>query len=199
MAGAAGRGHLLVTLPSSSMPSAQTSGGMAAVLEQNIGKMAELRRVAEARRDRKTRIADAITRFAGSMTSVSVHAALFGGWILLNSGLVPGVRPFDPFPFVMLAMFASVEAIFLSTFVLISQNRMTALANRRDELDVQISLLSEHEITRIIEMLDALLKHHGIAAARPDEIEVLKQDVAPDEVVSEIEKVERGTKSEPRG
>ena len=80
------------------------------------------------------------------MRFVYLHLALFGGWIIVNLGLIPGLRPFDP-SFVVLAMVASVEAIFLSTFVLISQNRMAAAADRRADLDLQVSLLAEHEIT----------------------------------------------------
>ena len=78
----------------------------------------------------------------------------------------PGLRPFDPFPFVMLAMAASVEAIFLSTFVLISQNRMAELADKRADLDLQINLLSEHEITRLVKLLDAVAKRLGIPTTR---------------------------------
>jgi uncharacterized membrane protein len=77
---------------------------------------------------------------------ICVHAVIFGGWIVVNLGWTP-LPPFDP-SFVVLAMVASVEAIFLSTFVLIMQNRLAALADERAELDLQISLLAEHEITR---------------------------------------------------
>ena len=77
------------------------------------------------------------------------------------------MRPFDPFPFVMLAMIASVEAIFLSTFVLISRNRQARLAERRAELDLQISLLAEHEITRLVERLEAVAEHLGVEQGAP--------------------------------
>ncbi|MFT3772780.1 MAG: DUF1003 domain-containing protein [Minicystis sp.] len=103
-------------------------------------------------------------------------------------GVVPGVRPFDPFPFVMLAMIASVEAIFLSTFVLISQNRMAALADRRADLDVQINLLAEHEITRLIALCDAMAQHLGVHPEPGSQrIEELKRDVRPEAVLDEIE------------
>ena len=135
---------------------------LAGVVRRNIQALLEVRKRLERRKSRQEAIADAITRFTGSMTFVYLHAAIFGGWILVNTGVVPGVRPFDPFPFVMLAMIASVEAIFLSTFVLISQNRMAALADKRADLDLQINLLSEHEITRLIELVDAIADHLGV-------------------------------------
>ena len=106
-----------------------------------------------------------MTGFAGSMTFVVVHAVFYGGWLIVNLGWIPSVRPWDPFPFVMLAMIASVEAIFLSTFILISQNRMQQLADRRAELDVQIGLLTEHELTRAIQMLDGIAQR--LQAPRP--------------------------------
>jgi len=97
----------------------------------------------ERRRDRENvtatlevRVADAITGFTGSMRFVYLHLVLFGLWILVNLGLVPGAPEFDP-SFVILAMVASVEAIFLSTFILISQNRMAAAADKRADLDLQ--------------------------------------------------------------
>jgi uncharacterized membrane protein len=83
------------------------------------------------------RVADAITGFTGSMTFVLLHLVLFGTWIVANLGWIPGVPPWDE-SFVVLAMIASVEAIFLSTFVLISQNRMMAAADQRADLDLQI-------------------------------------------------------------
>ena len=156
------------------------------MLRRNIDALANVRRRFDERRPPQARIADAITGFTGSMKFVLLHALLIGGWITVNTGAVPGVKPFDPYPFVMLAMIASCEAIFLSTFVLISQNRMSAVTSQRDELDVQISLLAEHEITRLIVMVEALMKHHGVPVARPDELAELKCDVNPEKVVDQI-------------
>jgi uncharacterized membrane protein len=84
-------------------------------------------------------------------------------------------------------MVASVEAIFLSTFVLISQNRISAAADKRADLDLQISLLAEHEVTKIAELVAAMAQRMGVEAARNPEIEEIKQDVAPDAVLDEIE------------
>src|SRR6266511_2727270 len=89
------------------------------VVRRNIQALLDIRKDLESKKSIEETVADAITSFTGSMTFVYIHAALFSGWIVVNTGVVPGVIPFDPFPFVMLAMIASVEAIFLSTFVLI--------------------------------------------------------------------------------
>jgi uncharacterized membrane protein len=167
------------------------SSPMAAVLQRNIRTLADIRRQRERDKSRGERIADAITAFTGSMAFVTLHAVVFAAWIVVNLGVVPGVKPFDPNPFTMLAMIASVEAIFLSTFVLISQNRMQAASMERDELDVQLSLLSEHEVTRLIGMVEALMKHHAVPLPAAEEIEELKQDVRPERVLPEIERVER--------
>jgi uncharacterized membrane protein len=132
------------------------------------------------------RIAGAITRFSGTMRFVYVHIVVYGFWILANLGLVPGVSKFDP-SFVILAMVASVEAIFLSTFILITQNRMSAAAEKRAELDLQISLLAEHEVTKLAALLSAIAGRLGIQTEVDAEVEQLKEDVAPEAVLDEIE------------
>ena len=137
-------------------------------------------------------MARAMTRFTGSMTFVYVHAALYGFWILANLGIVPGVRPWDD-SFVVLAMIASVEAIFLSTFILITQNRMAAAADRRAELDVQISLLAEHEITKLVELVSDLAERMGVSPK--SEVEELKRNVAPEAVLDAIAESERKLES----
>jgi len=134
-------------------------------------------------------LADNITSFAGSMTSVYVHVAFFGAWFLLNLRVLPGVTPFDPFPFVMLAMWASVEAIFLSTFVLISQNRQSEIDEQRNELDLQINLLAEHEVTLLIRMVEALSGRTG--ERFQDSSRELKQEVDPKAVLQLISEAER--------
>lgn len=170
---------------SGTAPRSELSG----VVHRNIEALLEVRRQADRRKPRQTRIADAITRFAGRMVFVYVHVILYGGWIALNSRVVPAIQPWDPFPFVMLAMIASVEAIFLSTFILISQNRMAEMADRRDDLDLQINLLSEHEVTRAIQLLDGIARHLGVPAPGND-VEELKRDVNPAQVMEQIERAE---------
>ena len=151
----------------------------------------------EMRRDREevtatleVRVADAITHFTGSMRFVYLHLALFGLWVIFNLGLIPSVPQFDP-SFVILAMVASVEAIFLSTFILISQDRMAAAADKRADLDLQINLLSEHEVTKLIALVSSIADRMGVKTEVDPEVDELKQDVAPEAVLDEIEERKR--------
>jgi len=164
---------------------------MAGVVRRNIQALVEVRRETDRKKSVQERIADTITAFTGSMRFVFLHAAFYGGWLAVNAGAIPGVEPWDPFPFVMLAMIASVEAIFLSTFVLISQNRMAALADQRAELDLQVSLLAEHEITRLVELVDNISRHVGASRGTDPHLEELKRDVRPEDVLKEMERGER--------
>jgi uncharacterized membrane protein len=170
--------------------SRQSSPGLAQVVERNIQALLLHRREQEVNRSREERFADTVTRFTGSLKFVYIHLVVFGLWILINLGWVPGVPRFDP-SFVVLAMVASVEAIFLSTFVLITQNRMAALADQRADLDLQISLLAEHEITRIITLVTAIAERLELDAARNPELAELSQDVAPERVMEKMEVHER--------
>ena len=161
-------------------------------LQRNIDALRRRQEVEEAKASGEQRFADAITRFSGSMTSAYLHLCLFGGWALANLGAVPGLSPFDP-SFVMLATIASVEAIFLSTFILISQNRASAAAERRANLNLQISLLSEREVTRLVRLTSAIAEHFGISAARDPELGELQNDIAPEAVLDALEGEEKKT------
>src|SRR5688572_4013680 len=171
------------------LPNGTSAGQFGTVLTRNINTLVELRKEADRNKSSQDRIADRITGFTGSMTFVYLHAALFGGWIVVNLGLLP-IPPFDP-TFVTLAMVASVEAIFLSTFVLISQNRMMAASDKRAELDLQISLLAEHEVTQAIKLLDAIAERLGVQADQDEELEEAKQDVDPAMVFQAIDEQEQ--------
>jgi uncharacterized membrane protein len=127
------------------------------------------------------------------MLFVYIHLAIFGFWIIANLGWVPGVPKWDE-SFVVLAMWASVEAIFLSTFVLISQNRMQAAADKRADLDLQISLLAEHEITKLATLVAAIAEHMGVQTEVDEELGEIQQDVAPEAVLDGIEATESQTK-----
>lgn len=129
--------------------------------ERNIGVIAELERAALHERSAADRLSDTITRLTGSGPFAIAHVGWFALWTLINTGLVPAIAPFDPFPFGLLTLLVSLEAIFLSVFVLMSQNRMTRHAEKRAQLDLQIDLLSEQELTTMLHMLRALCaKHH---------------------------------------
>ena len=159
---------------------------MGAVVDRNIRGLLERRKREDRERKVSDRIADRVTTFTGSMASVYLHLVVFGLWIAINLGWLP-IKKFDP-TFVVLAMVASVEAIFLSTFVLITQNRMAILAEKRAELDLQVSLLSEHEITRLIQLVSAIGERLDIKEASNPELDELKENVHPERVLDKIER-----------
>ena len=160
--------------------------GLSSVLERNIHALNERRSREEKQATAQEKLAEAITRFTGSMLFVYIHLAIFGFWIIANLGWVPVVRKWDE-SFVVLAMWASVEAIFLSTFVLISQNRMQAAADKRADLDLQISLLAEHEVTKLVTLVSAMAERMGVRTEVDKELGDITQDVAPEAVLDEIE------------
>lgn len=162
---------------------------MASVVERNIEALLARRHEEERRKSLQGRIADTVTRFTGSMLFVYIHLLLFGAWIVVNLGWTPWPK-FDP-SFVILAMFASVEAIFLSTFVLITQNRMAALADKRADLDLQVSLLAEHEITQLIVLVTAMAERMGISAAQDPVLAEASKDVLPEKVLDKIEQTQQ--------
>jgi uncharacterized membrane protein len=160
-------------------------GSLNSALERNIAALERRRRDELAAAPRNERAAQAISDFAGTMTFVYLHLAFFASWIAINIGWLPILPKFDE-SLVVLAMIASVEAIFISTFVLISQNRMAAQAEKRAELDLQISLLAEHEITKLVAMVDAIADHLGVRHDAEGEVDELKRDVAPENVLDAI-------------
>src|SRR3954465_13452705 len=141
---------------------------MAAVVERNIRALLTRRVQDEQKLSWQDRLADRITRFTGSMRFVYLHIVLYGSWIVLNVGWLP-IKPFDP-TFVILAMEASVEAIFLSTFILISQNRAQAASDKRDDLDLHINLVAEHELTRLTEMVSAIAQKLEVRTGNEQEV-----------------------------
>jgi uncharacterized membrane protein len=136
------------------------------------------------------RVADAITAFSGSMAFIHLHVAWFAVWILLNTGRA-GVHPFDPFPYGLLTMVVSLEAIFLSTLVLITQNRMGEEVGHRADLDLHIGLLTEHELTRALQMLGAIQDKLGIENHAASELADLEMETRPEDVMADIERLHR--------
>jgi uncharacterized membrane protein len=160
------------------------------VVDRNIATISRLRDEAEAAKSKQEHAADAITRFSGSMTFVYIHAAWFAAWIVINLGLI-GLPPFDPYPFGLLTLIVSLEAIFLSTFVLLSQNRQAIVADQRADLDLQINLLAEYEITRILVFVDRIAEKLGIDACKDPELAELEKDVEPGQLLHEIDEQEK--------
>ncbi len=164
------------------------------IMRKNISAIAERERKHLAEQGIQDRVANVITRFAGSMWFVYVHVIWFGLWILLNIGLIdiPRISEFDPFPFGLLTMVVSLEAIFLSTFILVSQNRMSKMSEQRSELDLHVNLLAEQKATKVLEVLDQIAKQLDSTSKRfnfktDPEIEALKVSPQPQEVLKVIE------------
>ena len=116
------------------------------------------------------RVAGIVTRAAGTSAFAVAHLAWFMVWILVNAGLIRGLEPFDPFPFSLLTLIVSLEAIFLSIWILISQNQMTRQAERRAHLDLQVNLLAEQESTATLRIVQRIARHLGIAETRLDDV-----------------------------
>jgi len=171
------------------------------LIDRNITTMVELRREEEERKSPQDRMADVLTAFSGNMVFVYLHVVWFTFWILANLGLLP-IKPFDPFPFGLLTLIVSLEAIFLSTFVLISQNRAGEVADKRADLDLQIDLLAEHKITHLVTLVAVIADRLGIDTSTIPDLSQLGSDVAPKAVLDEIryraDSEKKNKKPEPR-
>ena len=168
-----------------------SAAGVSNIVKENIRALSEAKQEHESAKGPQEKAADLLTRFSGSMAFVYTHALWFTLWMVLNLG-VAGLAAFDPFPFGLLTMVVSLEAIFLSTFVLISQNRSAELAERRAELDLQTNLLAEHELTRVLRVTRAIAEELGISVE--EEESELEADVAPKEIAEAIDREEAAAK-----
>lgn len=180
--------------PDNRHPGNQDAHGLAKIIERNIRTIVRLRLAAARSRGVQDRIADAVTAFSGRMAFVYVHVAWFIAWILFNTGWLSralGIEAFDPFPYGLLTMIVSLEAIFLSTFVLISQNRLSAEAERRADLALHTGLLTEHELTRALKMLDAIQDKMGIPNDQDQDLADLEMETRPEDVLAEIDRLQR--------
>jgi uncharacterized membrane protein len=174
---------------SKSDPTQKSQGGSVDDLtRRNVELIRELEESAKEQRKRSDLVAEAIANFCGSMTFVWVHVVWFGVWILIN--FVPGIRHLDPFPFTFLTLIVSLEAIFLSTFILISQNHDAKISERRNHLDLQINLLSEQENTKMMGMLRAIADTVGANLSHDPHLQALSEKTEPERLVRQIEEQE---------
>jgi uncharacterized membrane protein len=140
------------------------------------------------KRSGSERLADGIGSFAGSLTFVVVHLALLISWLLVNSGKISTVRPFDPYPFSLLGVIVAVEAVILSSFILMRQNRMMRRGERRDHLNLQVDLLAEKEITKLLQMVRAICGHLGLQNIMADtEIRELSENTSIESLSQTLE------------
>ena len=155
--------------------------------QKNVESVLHLEEAIRAKANGGDKLADAITRFCGSMFFVWIHAVWYGVWIAVNMALPKDLR-FDPFPFSLLTLVVSLEAIFLSTFLLISQNRQSVLDQRRAHLDLQIDLLAEQENTKMLELLEKIACKVGIDLGDDNTIKALAEAIKPEHLAKQIEK-----------
>ena len=154
----------------------------------NIAAIAKLEEEALDRRTRTERQSDAVVRFIGSPIFLLLHVILVAGWISVNLNLIHGVNAFDPFPFGILALFVSSESVFLTIFVLISQNRMSRQAERRAHLDLQVGMLAEQELTTVLQMLQKLCNHVGVDVKSADkQVQRFSESTDVQKLASELE------------
>jgi uncharacterized membrane protein len=157
--------------------------------QQNIRTIARLEQETMERRALSERIGDAFTRVMGSLGFVVAHVIGFAVWFLTNLRLIPGIEPFDPFPFGILTLIVSAEGVFLAIFVLLSQNRMSRLSSQRAHLNLQISLLAEQETTKLLQHLQWISRHLGIEESTRDQaVERLSQETHLETLAEELQK-----------
>ena len=153
----------------------------AAAIQQSLKRRADLRRT------RFEWLADQMTNGFGSMPFLIANAVWFVVWIAANLGLIPGVPVFDPFPFGLLTMVVSLEAIILAIVVLISQNRAARIADLREEVALQVEEISEREITKVLALVALLLQQGGIDVSQDDELRAMLQATDTEGLTAQLE------------
>ena len=158
----------------------------ASTTARNIKAISELEHSALTQRSLSARVGDVIASHAGKMWFVIFHVVWFCLWLWLNSESKSKFA-FDPFPYQLLSTVVSLESIFLSLFILMSQNRSNIQADQRNHLDLQINLLSEEENTKMLQMLQAICAHHKLAIGKDPEIMAMTKQTEINEVLSELQ------------
>jgi uncharacterized membrane protein len=193
------RGAVKLRTPDTSGPAVNGTGDHPEHVADSIEEIIHLET-----RDRKEmgfsdHLASKITAFSGSMLYVWLHVAWFGVWILLNVAYFL-FEPFDPYPFGLLTMVVSLEAIFLSTFVLIAQNHQAIVADRRAKVDLQVDMIAEREVTKLIKLVSHIHEHLGIDQPKHDhELEEMKKPMHVERVADAIDAAEQDVDPEKAG
>lgn len=154
-------------------------------VNRDVETVARLERQSLLRRSRGERVSDAIVGAVGTVWFTAGHLVAVALWVLVNVGAIPGVRPFDPFPFGILTLGVSAEGVFLALFILISQNRMMRMAEDRAHLHLQVSALAEHEATKMLQMLEAIHVRLGLGEA-DEEVRELAGETQLDDLAEKL-------------
>lgn len=163
-----------------------SKGQAPASVAENIETVIRIENEALQPRSRTEAIADAIGGFIGTIAFVALQTLASAGWVIANAGKIPWITPFDPFPYPLLSVITSLEAVLIAAFILMKQNRMGVIADRRDHLDLQVNLLTERRATRIIQMLEMLSAHLGLEQYGDPDSSELAQHVAVEHLVEEL-------------
>lgn len=158
------------------------------VVREHIDLIYRLEQESLARRSLFEVVADSVGNFLGSIWFLFLHTTIFTVYFLINLGKLPWLPVFDPYPFALLSVCTSIEALFLSTFVLMKQNRMGRRADSRAHLGLQINLLTEKEITLVLQMLRVVGEHLGVEHKfKPGELEGLAEVTQVEHVATELD------------
>ncbi len=161
------------------------------VTAQNVRTIGQLERAAQKDETFADRIATVINRVCGSMTFLLINASSFVVWMTVNTMILK--KPWDPFPFPFLTLVVSLEAIFLSIFLLIAGNRQARVAERRSQLDLQINLLAEQENTKTMKLLHLIASKVGVGEDAYEDYVALEQATCPDKLIDQIDSIDRET------
>ncbi|MDZ4764276.1 MAG: DUF1003 domain-containing protein [Chloroflexota bacterium] len=161
-------------------------------LQHHLQKSREIIRSLKAEQDEKRslteKIADFVTALFGSIGFLVINVVWFAGWIVINLEIIPGVNAFDPFPFGLLTMIVSLEAIILAIFVLISQNRSSKIADLREEIDLQVDMLTERELTKLMNIVCAIAEKQGIDLTDDEELQIMLEPTSMSKIEHALEK-----------
>ncbi|MBI2638361.1 DUF1003 domain-containing protein [Candidatus Peregrinibacteria bacterium] len=147
-----------------------------------------LKAEADKKRTLREKIADAMTAVCGSMSFLAINAVWFAVWIIWNIGVIPQLKPFDPYPFGLLTMIVSLEAIILAIFVLISQNRGAQVDDLREEVDLQVDIITEQELTKLMTMVALLLEKNGVNISKDEELQEMLRPTNFEKIKKALEK-----------
>lgn len=156
-------------------------------LHKNLEESRDIIRSLKARQDEKRtraeKMADFMTGLFGSIPFLLLNVV----WFVLNLNLIPGIKPFDPFPFGLLTMIVSLEAIVLAIFVLISQNRSSKIADLREEIDLQVDMLTERELTKVMHLVCAIAEKQGINTESDQELQTMLEPTSMSKIEHALE------------
>jgi uncharacterized membrane protein len=162
---------------------------VAATAKKNVEMIAQLEQQVLAQRSTTERLGAAVAGFVGSLYSMVAHGLFLAIWIGWNAEGVPAVRRFDPYPFPFLSLIVGIEFIFLTTFVLMNQKHQMRRAEQWSHLHLQLSMLTEQEVTKNMQILHTICQELGVdKPSRDQEVSELSQNTAIAALAEEIEK-----------